>query len=214
MIKEACVEGFTEALRAQELGADRIELCENLEVGGTTPSWGTLCCCKKYLKIPVIAMIRPRGGSFVYSQEEQEIMAGDIKACLSAGIDGIAIGMLTAAGEVDLTGLHNLLKSAGNMQVTFHKAIDVTRDPVKEFIRLRDSGIIKRVLTSGGAPTAREGAGMIRKMIVHGSDRLTVVAAGKVTCDNLVELSQLIPAEEFHGRKIVGDLRQKEFIFQ
>jgi copper homeostasis protein len=206
MIKEACVEGFTEALRAQELGADRIELCENLEVGGTTPSWGTLLCCKRYLKIPVVAMIRPRGGNFIYSQEEQEIMAEDIKACLSAGIDGIAIGMLTPAGEIDMTGLQNLLKSAGNMQVTFHKAIDETRKIEKELLRLRDSGLITRVLTSGGAPTAREGAEMLKKMIRLASDKLTVLAAGKVTRENLPELAGLIPTHEFHGRKIVGDL--------
>jgi copper homeostasis protein len=210
MIREACVEGFTEALRAQELGADRIELCENLEVGGTTPSWGTMHCCKKYLKIPVIAMIRPRGGNFIYRQKEQEIMAEDIKACLSAGIDGIAIGMLTPAGEIDMTGLQNLLKSAGNMQVTFHKAIDETRDPVREFIRLRDSWFITRVLTSGGAPTAREGAEMLKKMIRLASDKLTVLAAGKVTRENLPELARLIPTHEFHGRKIVGELQSRQ----
>jgi len=207
MIKEACVEGFAEALRAQELGADRIELCENLEVGGTTPSWGTLHGCKKYLKIPVIAMIRPRGGNFIYNQEEQEIMAEDIRACLSAGIDGIAIGMLTPAREIDLKGLKNLLKSAGNMQVTFHKAIDESRDLEKEFLRLRDSGLITRVLTSGGAPTAREGAEMLKKMIRLASGQLTVLAAGKVTRENLPELAGLIPTDEFHGKKIVGDLQ-------
>jgi copper homeostasis protein len=206
MIKEACVEGFAEAWRAQELGADRIELCENLEVGGTTPSWGTLYCCKKYLRIPVVAMIRPRGGNYIYSREEQEIMSEDIKACIAAGIDGIAIGMLTTTGEIDMSGLHNLLKSVGNLQVTFHKALDETRDLEKEFLRLRDSGMITRVLTSGGAPTAREGAEMLNKMIRLASDKLTVLAAGKVTHENLPELAGLIPTHEFHGKKIVGDL--------
>jgi len=206
MIKEMCVEGFAQALRAQELGADRIELCENLAAGGTTPSLGTIKCCKKYLIIPVIVMVRPRGGNFIYNQVELEIMAEDIRACLSAGVDGIAVGMLTPGGEIDLNGLRKLVRLAGNMQITFHKAIDETRDIEKEFLRLRDSGLVNRVLTSGGAPTAFEGAEMLMKMIGLASGRIIILAAGKVTRDNLPELAKLIPANEFHGKKIVGDL--------
>jgi len=206
MIKEACVEGFAEALRAQELGADRIELCENLAVGGTTPSIGTITICKKYLKIPVIVMIRPRGGDFVYNEHEIEIMEEDIRTCLSAGADGIAIGLLTRKGEIDMPCLHKLIKQAGKMQVTFHKAIDVTRDIENEFIRLRDSGLIHRVLTSGGTSTALEGAGMLKKLIGLSKEKITLLVAGKVTHLNLYDLNKLIPAGEFHGKKIVGDL--------
>jgi copper homeostasis protein len=206
MIKEACVENFSQALRAQELGADRIELCDNLAEGGTTPSRGTLVACRKYLKIPVIVMIRPRGGDFVYDPVELEIMADDIRTCLAAGADGIAIGVLTRDGEVDLPGLRNLLVQAGSMQVTFHKALDETRDIEKEFLRLRDSGLINRVLTSGGKPTALEGAGMLNRMIGLSDGKVTVLPAGKITADNLTELSGIIGADEFHGKKIVGDL--------
>jgi len=205
MIKEACVEGFTQALRAQELGADRIELCENLAVGGTTPSIGTLFACKKHLKIPVIAMIRPRGGNFIYDAVELEIMAEDIKACHSAGADGIAVGLLNNMGEIDLPNLYKLVKKAGNMQVTFHKAIDLTENIEKELLRLCDSGLAQRVLTSGGDPTALEGASMLKKMIAVSEGRITVIVAGKVTHSNLGDLSKLIPAHEFHGRRIVGD---------
>jgi copper homeostasis protein len=206
MIKEACVEGFGEAMRAQDLGADRVELCENLAVGGTTPSVGTILACKKYLKIPVVVMIRPRGGNFIYDAAELEIMAEDIRASISAGADGIAIGLLNNRGEIDMPNLRTLVKQAGPMQVTFHKAIDVTRDIEKEFLRLCDSGIVHHVLTSGGAATAMEGAGMLKKMIALSEGRITVLVAGKVTDLNLDNLAGLIPAGEFHGKKIVGNL--------
>lgn len=206
MIREACVEGFGEALKAQELGANRIELCENLAVGGTTPSLGTLICCKKYLNIPVIAMIRPRGGDFVYNQYELEAMAEDIKAFHSAGADGIAIGLLNRKGEVDMPNLQLLLKHAGNMQVTFHKAIDVTNNIQNEFLRLCNSGQIFRVLTSGGAATALEGASVLKSLIEISKGKTIILAAGKITRDNLNYMSTLIPTSEFHGKKIVGDL--------
>jgi len=151
-------------------------------------------------------MIRPRGGNFVYNQAELEIMAADIRACLSAGADGIAIGLLTTAGEIDIPNLQSLVKEAGSMQVTFHKAIDETRDIEKEFLRLRDSGLVHRVLTSGGAPTAFEGAAMLNKMIELSESKIKILAAGKVTRQNLPALARLIPANEFHGKRIVEDL--------
>jgi copper homeostasis protein len=206
MIREACVEGYCEALRAQELGAERVELCDNLAVGGTTPSWGTIVTCKKYLKIPVMVMIRPRGGDFVYNETEMEIMAEDIRMCRKAGADGIAIGLLTPDREIDLTGLHDLVKNAGIMQITFHKAIDETADIERETVRLAKSGLAQRVLTSGRAATAMAGEHMINRMITLAGRSLTILAAGKVTRENLDELSRRIPAKEFHGRKIVGDL--------
>ena len=203
MLKEACVEGITEALRAQELGADRIELCENLAVGGTTPSLGTVITCKRLLKIPVIAMIRPRGGNFIYSSEELDTMMVDIRAFSEAGVDGIATGALTPEGKVDLIILRQLVKEAGIMQVTFHKAIDETADLLGEFSRLTTAGI-RRVLTSGGAPTAFEGMEMLNKMLAMAGG-ITLVVAGKVTSGNLYDLHRLIPAKEFHGRKIVAE---------
>lgn len=206
MIKEACVEGFNQAFRAEQLGADRIELCENLAVGGTTPSIGTVLQCKKVLKIPVIVMIRPRGGNFVYSEQETEVMSHDIEACRNAGADGIAIGLLDENRNVDMALLLKLLKKAGRMQVTFHKAIDVTIDIEREFMRLRDSGLIKRVLTSGGAPEAMSGASVLNKLIRLSQGKIQIIVAGKVTDHNLPQLTKLINANEFHGKMIVGNV--------
>ncbi len=206
MILEACVENLSEALIAGERGADRIELCENLAVGGTTPSFGTIAMCKKLLNIPVIVMIRPRGGNFVYSPPEVDTMIEDIRICRKAGADGIAMGMLTASGQIDLDILKQLISEAGPMQITFHKAIDETGDIEKEIQKLKNTGI-HRVLTSGGAPTALEGSRMLNRLIRMTAGSLVILTAGKVTSGNLDTVSKLIPSIEFHGRKIVGDLK-------
>ena len=205
MIREACVENIAEAIKAEELGANRVELCDNLAVGGTTPSIGTMITCKKYLKIPVMVLIRPRGGNFVYTPTELEAMLLDIRTCRYAGADGIATGAITPHGTVDMDMLNRLVEAAGNLQVTFHKAIDECRDIGLEILRLRDSGI-HRVLSSGGAETALEGADMLNNMIRLASGKLIILAAGKVTAENLSKLSIIIHTDEFHGRKIVGDL--------
>lgn len=206
MILEACVENLSEALIARQRGANRIELCENLAVGGTTPSFGTVVTCKKHLDIPVIVMIRPRGGDFVYSPLEVDSMLEDIRICLKAGADGIATGALTNSGEIDLNILKRLINEAGSMQITFHKAIDESKNIETEIKKLKDAGV-HRVLTSGGAPTALEGSPMLNKLIQWAQGSLIILPAGKVSSENLESLSKLIPAREFHGRKIVGDLK-------
>jgi len=206
MIKEACVENLSEALLAQERGADRIELCDNLAVGGTTPSYGTIVTCKKLLDIPVIVMIRPRGGDFVYSSSEVDAMLEDIRVCREAGADGIATGALTASGDVDLQLLMRLISQSGSMQITFHKAIDETKNIETEILKLKNTGI-HRILTSGAAPTALGGIRMLTRLIHLTAGHPVILTAGKVTSANLDELSRLIPATEFHGRKIVGDLK-------
>jgi copper homeostasis protein len=206
MIREACVENLSEALIAQERGADRIELCENLAEGGTTPSYGTIVTCKRHLSIPVIVMIRPRGGNFVYSPLEVDSMLEDIRICRKAGADGIATGTLTSSGQIDLHILRRLIGEAGSMQITFHKAIDETVHIETEIQKLKDTGI-HRVLTSGGASTAMEGSIMLNTLIRLTSGSLIILTAGKVTSENLDTLSRLVPSTEFHGRKIVGDLK-------
>ena len=193
MILEACVENLSEALLAQERGADRIELCENLAAGGTTPSYGTIVTCKKHLNIPVIVMIRPRGGNFIYSPFEVDAMLEDIRICKKAGADGIATGALTISGEIDFPVLHRLIREADSMQVTFHKAIDETTNIEKEIQKLKNTGV-HRVLTSGGAPTALEGSAMLKNLIHSTAGSLVIVTAGKVTSNNLETLSRLIPS--------------------
>ena len=202
MIKEACVESFEKALEAQNNGADRIELCENLSVGGTTPSYGTVKVCLEKLNIPIFPMIRARGGNFVYSKDEIEIMKEDIKVFKDLGVKGLVLGCLTSDNKIDLELTKTLVDLAYPMEVTFHKAIDEISNPLDYIEDLVNIGI-KRILTSGGKATALEGKDLINDMIKKSNGRLKIVVAGKVTKENLNELSNLISADEFHGKLIV-----------
>ena len=202
MIKEACVESFEKALEAQNQGANRIELCENLIVGGTTPSYGTVKVCLEKLNIPIFPMIRARGGNFIYSKDEIEIMKEDIKIFKELGVKGLVLGCLTSDNKIDLELTKELVDLAYPMEVTFHKAIDEIQNPLDYIDDLVNIGI-KRILTSGGKATALEGKDLINEIIKKSNERLKIVVAGKVTKENLNELSNLISSDEFHGKLIV-----------
>ena len=202
MIKEACVESFEKALEAQNNGANRIELCENLAVGGTTPSYGTVKVCLEKLDIPIFPMIRARGGNFIYSKDEIEIMKEDIKIFKELGVKGVVLGCLTSDNKIDLELTKKIVNLAYPMEVTFHKAIDEIQNPLDYIDNLINIGI-KRILTSGGKATALEGKDLINEMIKKSNGRLKIVVAGKVTKENLNGLSNLISANEFHGKLIV-----------
>lgn len=204
MILEACVETIAEALAAQQNGADRIELCSNLLEGGITPSFGLISTVKSQLDIPVMVMIRPRGGNFVYGKFELEIMKQDIDLCKELKVDGVVLGLLRPDEKsIDLDKTAMLCEHAIPLEVTFHKAIDNTSDPLIEFLKLKDAQIVNRVLTSGGAASAIEGSITLNKMIQESGEELSVIVAGKVTHQNLKYIIKIIPANEYHGRKIV-----------
>lgn len=202
MIKEACVENFKEALSAQLAGANRLELCENLAVGGTTPSYGTIKVCIEKLDIPVFVMIRPRGGNFNYSDEELEIMKTDIAVCKQMGVPAVVFGLLTDNRRIDEKAVRELIRIARPMQVTFHKAFDELDDPFEGLDVLIRMGA-DRILTSGTKATAKEGAPILNRLVEKANGHITIVAAGKVTSENLPELSRAIHTTEFHGKKIV-----------
>ena len=202
MIKEACVESFEKALESQNHGANRIELCENLAVGGTTPSYGTVKVCLEKLNIPIFPMIRARGGNFIYSKDEIEIMKEDIKIFKELGVKGVVLGCLTSDNKINLELIKELVDLAYPMEVTFHKAIDEIANPLDYIDDLINIGI-KRILTSGGKATALEGKDLINEIIKKSNRRIKIVVAGKVTKENLNELSNLISSDEFHGKLIV-----------
>ena len=206
IIKEACVENFIEAQNAEKLGANRIELCENLSVGGTTPSYGTVKKTIEKLNIPVFVMIRPRGGNFCYSSAEIEIMIEDIKLFKELGVKGIVLGVLTLDNNIDYPLLKILLDVANGMEVTFHKAIDEVIHLEKEVENLANLGVT-RILTSGGANSAIEGEKTLNNMIKLGKDKIKIIVAGGVTYQNLEKIKTLIPSTEFHGKLIVGKLK-------
>ena len=205
MIIEACVENINEALRAESLGADRVELCDNLKIGGTTPSAGTIAMAKQLLKIPIMVLIRPRGGNFIYSSNEIEIMKHDIEICKEIGINGVVIGALTKEHTVDKELVNDLISIARPLEVTFNKAIDITFNILEEFKNLMQTDI-DRVLTSGGAKTAADGKDIINEMVSISNGKVKVISAGKIHHSDLPILQELIHSDEFHGKKIVGNL--------
>lgn len=202
MIREKCIGSFLEALEAQELGAERVELCDNLSEGGTTPSYGTIKMVVKKLNIPAFVIIRPRGGDFYYTPEEIEIMKEDIKLCKELGVKGVVIGALNRDNTINYDAIKDMIDLAKPMSITFHKAIDELENPVTEVKKLANLGV-NRILTSGTKETALEGKNILREMIKEAGEDIIIIVAGKVTKDNLNEISNLIPAKEYHGKKIV-----------
>ncbi len=200
---EACVDSPDKAIEAQMNGADRVELCSRLDVGGLSPSRQLIESVQASLSIPIMAMVRPRPGNFVYSPEEIAIMAADILFCKEIGLAGVVFGTLTETCSIDMEQTLHLASVAHPLQVTFHKAIDAVSDPLKEIKILMEIPQIQRVLTSGKAATALEGKDLIIKLIAAVGDHLTILACGKVTKENLHSVHRLIGAEEYHGRKIV-----------
>lgn len=206
MLKEVCVETLQEAVLAEKLGANRIELCSDLHLDGLTPSYELMKQACSTLKIPVMVMIRPRAGDFVYSEEEISRMKSEIDLAKEAGAAGVVLGLLTPENKIDETNSKILAEYAHPLPVTFHKAIDVMENPVEGVSVLKEIVGIKRILTSGGKPTAMEGLKTIHRMIEVAGEQITILVAGKVLNSNVAEIQKLTGAKELHGRRIVGEL--------
>ncbi len=208
MILEACVETLEEALLAQERGAHRIELCSRLDLDGLSPDAELVQACCAALRIPVMVMIRPRAGDFVYDQADMRRMELEIDQARELGAHGVVLGLLTIENHIDIENTQRLAGYAQPMAVTFHKAIDSLSDPVEGVRVLAAIQGIKRILTSGGKPTAAEGVSVIRRMMQEAGDKISLVVAGKVSNQNVNEIAKATAANEFHGRKIVGDFEK------
>ncbi len=206
MIKEACCEGFMEGINAEALGANRIELCSNLAVGGLSPSFNEVKEALKFLNIPVFVMVRPREGSFIYTKKEKELMIQEIRNLKNIKVEGIVIGSLNNKGEIDTEFMKEVVKIAKPMNITFHKAIDEVKDYNKAIEQLIEIGI-DRVLTSGKKDKAEDAIGFLKTINrLYGND-ITFVAAGNITKDNLDSLNNKLDFKEYHGKSIVGYLK-------
>jgi copper homeostasis protein len=203
LILEACVETLEDAIRAEQSGASRIELCGDLSVGGITPSEELTLACLRAIKIPIMAMVRPRGGDFVYAENEFDEMKKSIEFFKKASVAGVVFGILNKKKEVDLEKTSALALLSKPLLVTFHKAIDETPDPVSSVKLLAQVPDIQRVLTSGGAETALEGAEVLRKMKEVSAGKITILAAGKLTKQNLMQVHAAVRTTEYHGKRIV-----------
>src|SRR4051812_40584234 len=184
---EICCGSIDDALQAQSGGAQRIELCSALFLGGLTPSIGTMQHARQQLNIPIMAMVRPRGGGFCYTEAEFATMQLDAEAMLTARADGIVFGILHEDGTVDLPRTRRLREIAGSKQTVFHRAFDVTPNPFRALDELANIGIT-RILTSGQQNTVPEGADLIRRMIEHAAGRIEILPGGGIKPYNLADV--------------------------
>jgi copper homeostasis protein len=206
VVFEACVETFEQAVAAEKNGANRIELCDRLDLGGTTPPLELTEKLLKTLKIPIMAMVRPRGGNFVHSDAEFQLMQQEVVRLKDLGCYGVVFGLLTPSGEIDVERTKKLADLARPMHVTFHKAFDDCPDLFKALEDLKKTGV-DRLLTSGGKATAMEATELLNQLIEKSGGKPQLIVAGKVTHENISELKTLIgKAQEFHGRRIVPGL--------
>ena len=206
IIKEACVETLEQAMNAEKQGANRVELCGDLSVGGITPSDALVTATVNALSIPIMLMVRPRGGDFVYSEQEFDEMLHTIERFKAMGVAGVVFGCLTVDHQIDVAKTRALAVAARPMEVTFHKAFDALDDQLEGLAVLKKIKGIHRVLTSGGAATAKQGSAMLIQLIAESKGVITILSAGKITATNLEEHDAIIGGKEYHGRLIVGEL--------
>jgi copper homeostasis protein len=203
IVIEAAVESLPGALAAEADGANRLELCANLSDGGTTPSVSLVAAVLDRTTLPVFAMIRPRGGGFVYSGEEIAAMTTDIARIKRLGVAGIVTGALTPDTRVDVECTRTLMTAAAGLPVTFHRAFDRAPNLAGALEQLIQLGV-SRVLTSGGAATALEGASVIADLVEQARDRIAIIAGGGVREHNVDELIARTGVREVHARDVRG----------
>jgi len=194
---EACVESLEAAVAAAAGGAHRIELCTNLAAGGTSPSSEQLAACVSQLRIPVFVMVRPRSGDFRYSSAEVTAMFDEIKRVKDAGAQGIVTGALRLGGTVDENLTGELIAAARPLPVTFHRAFDSCGDMEESLETLIALGAA-RILTSGQAETAPQGAATIAKLVLLAAGRIGILAGGGINADNVAALVQTSGVREVH----------------
>jgi copper homeostasis protein len=199
---EICTDTVASSVSAQEAGADRIELCDNLSEGGTTQSYGTIITAREKLDIELNVIIRPRGGDFLYTDEEIVIMKKDIMMCRDIGIDGIVIGILNPDGTINTEQTSSLVDMAYPMKVTFHRAFDMCSDPFRALEGIISTGA-SRLLTSGQKNKAEDGMELIEKLISQAGNRIIIMPGGGINNENIERVATTTGASEFHmtGRK-------------
>ncbi|XP_001373013.1 copper homeostasis protein cutC homolog [Monodelphis domestica] len=196
-LMEICVDSVESAINAERGGAGRIELCSGLLEGGTTPSMGMLQVVKQCVQIPVFVMIRPRGGDFLYSDREVEVMKADIRLAKLYGADGLVLGALTEDGHIDTELCMALLSTCRPLPVTFHRAFDMVQNPEVALETLLTLGF-DRVLTSGCDSSALEGLPMIKQLVEQAKGKIVIMPGGGITERNLQRILEGSGATEFH----------------
>ena len=182
----------------ENCGINRIELCANPPEGGTTPSYGVIKAAREAVAIDLFPIIRPRGGDFLYNDEEYTAMVSDVRMCKELGCNGVVLGLLNSDGSVDVKRVAHLVSAAYPMEVTFHRAFDHCRNPFEALEQLVQVGC-QRILTSGQQPTAVEGAQMLAQLVQAAAHRIVIMPGSGVRPDNIKALAQKTGAREFHA---------------
>ena len=194
---EICVDSVESAVNAQAGGADRIELCNSLFEGGTTPSSGAISSARDNLSIDLHVIIRPRGGDFLYTDPEYDIMRRDIEICGEYGVNGIVIGILRPDGEIDVERTAKLVDLARPMTATFHRAFDMCTDPFRGLQDVISTGA-SRLLTSGQKNSAVEGMDLISKLVNKSGTRIIIMPGSGINESNIGKIAISSGATEFH----------------
>jgi copper homeostasis protein len=210
-IIEIATTDFTTTASAVEGGADRIELCSALSEGGITPSYGLVRQCRKTFDIPLFAIIRPRAGDFLYTDEEFELMMKDVQFCKETGCEGVVTGLLNNDGTIDTKRTAKLVALAYPLEVTFHRAFDRCKDPFTALEQLIKTGC-QRILTSGQKPTAPEGTGLIAELIRQAGERIIIMPGSGVRKENIKALAEKTGAVEFHSSVKTQKASEMKFI--
>lgn len=194
---EICLDSVESAIIAQVAGADRIELCANLSDGGTTPSIGMITAVRQSIYIPLHVIIRPRAGDFNYSYIEFEVMKSDIQEIKRAGADGVVFGILNPDGTIDVERTRELIILARPMSVTFHRAFDMSSEPMQAFEDIIKTGA-DRLLTSGQQKTAEDGMALIARLVEQAGNRIVVMPGAGINESNIEQLVKTTHANEIH----------------
>ncbi len=195
---EVCVDSVASAIAAEQGGAHRLELCSNLAEGGVTPSAGLIAMVRKQVTMDLRILIRPRAGDFCYSPDEFDVMNRDILLAKQLGTNGVALGILDAGGNVDTGRTRDLVKLARPLQVTFHRALDMTRDLNHALEAVLETGC-DRILTSGAAQTAEHGIETIARLVKSAASRVRIVAAGGIREHNVRHIVERTGVREVHA---------------
>jgi copper homeostasis protein len=207
---EIAVFSVQSALDAIQAGADRIELCENPNEGGTTPSYGSLLAMSKQQTVPVFPIIRPRGGDFLYTDTEYQIMKQDIIVAKELGFKGVVIGLLNSDGRIDKTRTAELVSLAKPMQVTFHRAFDRCVDPIQGLEDIIETGC-HRILTSGQVPNVANALPLIKKLVGQANGRIVIMPGSGVRANNINEILQQTGVVEIHSSARKNNPSKMEF---
>jgi copper homeostasis protein len=197
MTIEICAASFRSAEVAAKAGADRIELCAALPLGGLTPSYATIALAKAQLQIPTYVLIRAREGDFCYSEAEMQVMLRDIEHCKALGVEGIVWGALLADGSIAEAQTQRILESCKGMDFTFHRAFDRCKNPLESVEILYDLGV-RRILTSGQQSSALKGVSLLKTLVEKTKGRMSIMPGAGISSDNILTIRNLTEATEFH----------------